>query len=119
MASSAYISQALVYDNDSGFQSIRHQKLLIKPGTNQPYVPQVGLLIAREYVTSSKVILLKSDCNLCILDSKVNALSSKIDELINANSNLTTIVNLIFDALGVPTPPALPALIEQTFFFLQ
>lgn len=54
MASSAYISQTLIYDNDSGFQSIRHQKLLIKPGTNQSYVPQVGLLIAREYSTSSK-----------------------------------------------------------------
>ena len=54
MASFAYVSQALVYDNDSGFQSIRHQKLFVKPGTNQTYVPLVSLLTAREYATSSK-----------------------------------------------------------------
>lgn len=66
-----------------------------------------------------EVILLQSDCSLCSLNSKVDALSTKIDDLIDANSNLTAIVNLIFDALGIPTPPALPALIEQTFFFLQ
>lgn len=54
MASYAYVSQILLYDNDSGNQSLRHQKLRINPDTNQTYVPLVSSLTAREYDTSSK-----------------------------------------------------------------
>lgn len=54
MSSYAYVSLILLYDNDAGGQSLRHQKLRVRPGTNQTYVPLVPLLVAREYVTSSK-----------------------------------------------------------------
>ena len=65
-----------------------------------------------------EVILLQSDCSLCSLDAKVDdlanrldALETKIDDLVNSNSNtaenLTTILNLILNAVGVPLPPAL------------
>jgi hypothetical protein len=55
MASSAYKSLIVVYDNDNGSQSLRHQKLTVKPGTSDTYAPLVGSVLTREYITPYKL----------------------------------------------------------------
>lgn len=51
MASFAYRSQLLLYDNDDGTQSLRHQKLKIVAGTTEPIIPITPLMAAREVST--------------------------------------------------------------------
>ena len=101
MASSAYISQALIYDNDSGFESIRHQKLLLKPGTNQPYVPQVGLLTAREYSTSSKFDSTDTHGRQVILDLTEIQVKTIIPYGSNNASSLKRCIRQLLNSNGV------------------
>ena len=54
MASTAYVSQILLYDNDDGTQSLRYQKLIVKPNSTTTYVPSIPLLTARIHITASK-----------------------------------------------------------------
>ena len=79
---------------------------------------------------SLEVYVSCQDCTLCELedkindlDSKLNILTNRVEDLTNTNSdsinNLTAILNLILNAVGVPVPPALPGLTEQVFFLIQ
>jgi hypothetical protein len=55
MASRRYKSLAINYTNDLGQNSLKHAKLAVDPVTNNTYVPIVLLLVAKEYVTNSKI----------------------------------------------------------------
>lgn len=55
MPSFAYKSLVLLYDNDDGSQSIRTQKLKIKPNTNETYVPLTSLIIERQIGFNSQI----------------------------------------------------------------
>lgn len=52
MASFAYVSQLLLYDNDDGSQTLRHQKLRLIEETAQPIVPITPLVAARRVNSS-------------------------------------------------------------------
>ncbi len=79
-----------------------------------------GLEMALFFLASESITLevyvLGQDCTLCeledkidSLDSKLNDLTSRVEDLVNANSdsinNLTAILNLILNAVGIPLPP--------------
>lgn len=94
---------------------------------------EMALFFLASDTTFLEVYVLGKDCTLCGVKSDVAAISprlddieSKIDQLAvantNNNSNLSTILNLILNAVGIPAPP--PVLVEatadeQAFFFLQ
>ena len=93
-----------------------------------------GLEMALFFLASESITLevyvLGQDCTLCELedkidglDNKLNTLTSRVEDLANANSDsintITTVLNLILNAVGIPVPPALPGLTEQAFFLLQ
>ena len=52
MASFPYKSQLLLYDNDDGTQSLRHQKLRIEDGTTDTIAPNTPLITDREVSTN-------------------------------------------------------------------
>ena len=54
MSSFPYKPISLLYDNDDGSVSIKHQKLRVRPGTRDTFVPLTPLVMAREYTTSSQ-----------------------------------------------------------------
>ena len=79
-----------------------------------------GLSMALFFLSSESITLevyvLGQDCTLCelenkidSLDSKLNDLTSRVEDLVNANSdsinNLTALINLILNAVGIPVPP--------------
>ncbi|MEO0834784.1 MAG: hypothetical protein AAFY16_02095 [Cyanobacteria bacterium J06642_3] len=96
-----------------------------------------GLEMALFFLSSSatflEVYVLGKDCTLCEVSNEVLALGNRLDDIeskiddlavvnTNNNSNLTTILNLILNAIGVaaPLPLPVPATAEQqAFFFLQ
>ena len=79
-----------------------------------------GLEMALFFLASESITLevyvLGQDCTLCelenkidSLDSKLNDLTSRVEDLVLSNSdsidNLTAILNLILNAVGIPAPP--------------
>lgn len=80
--------------------------------------------------TFLEVYVLGQECTLCgiksqvtQLDDKITALSSKVDDLATVNSSnqsaLTTLLNLILAAVGLPVPVLPATTAQQEFFFLQ
>lgn len=85
---------------------------------------EMALFFLSSDTTFLEVYVLGAECGLkndvLALGDRLDALEAKIDNLVTQNSdnasNLTTILNLILTAVGVPVP--IPAASQQ-FFFLQ
>lgn len=82
-----------------------------------------GLDMALFFLPSDPIFLevyvIGVDVSIKSLDQKIDSLNERLNNVETSNSNLSTILNLILNALGVPAPLISGTTLEQTFFFLQ